>query len=40
MLHINQNQLDVIQFEKETIMLSVELLQKKIIKCILIQLPY
>ena len=28
MLHINQNQLDVIQFEKETIMLSVELLQK------------
>lgn len=30
MLHINQNQLDVIQFEKETIMLSVELLQKKL----------
>ena len=28
MLHINQNQLDVIQFEKETIMLSVKLLQK------------
>lgn len=28
MLHINQKQLDVIQFEKETIILSIKLLQK------------